>query len=167
MPDTLQALGVFLLAVLPGAHYIWSFERVVGRWGIGLSDRVLRFVAASAAFLAVFFAPIYYLRAEFVHHRLVDKAGHVHFENRLADASSLPGWVFLIPIAYLLIPTALGTGAGRAVRSRRAFWRGVGRVVAGRDPARAQDDGSFASDDDENPVEIGTSLLVRWSEVLS
>jgi hypothetical protein len=45
VPGTLQALGVFLLALLPGAIYIWSFERVVGRWGIGLSDRVLRFTA--------------------------------------------------------------------------------------------------------------------------
>ena len=34
MPDTFEALGVFLVAVLPGANYVWSFECMVGRWGL-------------------------------------------------------------------------------------------------------------------------------------
>jgi hypothetical protein len=146
VPDTLEALGVFLLAVLPGAVYIWSFERVVGRWGIGLSDRVLRFIAASAVFLALFFAPLYFLRADYVHHRIVDKSGHVHYEDRLADARSVPWWLFLVPAGYLLLPAALGTAAGRAVRAQPGFWRGVGRVVAGRDPAPRAWDYLFSSE---------------------
>ena len=47
MPNTFQALAVLLVALLPGALYVWSFERQAGRWGIGLSDRVLRFVGGS------------------------------------------------------------------------------------------------------------------------
>jgi hypothetical protein len=219
VPDTLQALGVFLLAVLPGSIYIWSFERVVGRWGIGLSDRVLRFTAASAVFIALLAAPMYYLRANYLHHRVVTKTGQVRFENRIADGRSLPWWVFALPLAYIAIPSALGTAVGRAVRARSTFWRSVGRVAAGRDPApRAwdylfssdpaaairlkvkdsdvwlgaffgdesyaagypeepqdlylertfamdQEDGSFIVDAAGNPDDLGTSLLIRWSEV--
>jgi hypothetical protein len=134
MPSTLQALGVFLLAVMPGAVYIWSFERVVGRWGISLSDRVLRFTAASAIFLASFSAPIYFLRNEYVHHRVIEH-GRVTYKDRIADGAPLPWWLFLLPLVYFAIPAALGTGAGRAVRSEKPFFKNVGRAMAGRDPA--------------------------------
>lgn len=56
MPDTLQASVVILVGLLPGALYTWSFERVVGDWGIGLSDRLLRFVGVSSI-LQVVMAP--------------------------------------------------------------------------------------------------------------
>ena len=59
MPTSFQAAAVLAIELLPGAMYIWSFERQAGRWGIGLSDRVLRFVGASAIFHA-FFAPASY-----------------------------------------------------------------------------------------------------------
>ena len=61
MPGTLQGLLVLVLAVLPGAMYVWGFEREAGKWGIGLSDAVLRFVVASAVFQVVFAAPLYQL----------------------------------------------------------------------------------------------------------
>jgi uncharacterized membrane protein len=136
VPDTLEALAVFLLAVLPGAVYIWSFERVVGRWGIGLADRVLRFTAASALFLALFFAPLYHFRKEFLHHKVVDH-GEVHYENRLAQGANLPWWAFVLPFAYLAVPALLGTGAGRAVQSTRPIWQSVGVLTAGRNPRHA------------------------------
>jgi hypothetical protein len=59
MPDTFQASGVIVVALLPGALYVWSFERIVGAGGIGLSDRVLRFVGSSVVFHALS-APIGY-----------------------------------------------------------------------------------------------------------
>jgi hypothetical protein len=145
VPDTLQALGVFLLAVLPGAVYIWSFERVVGRWGIGLSDRLLRFTATSAVFLACFSAPLYYLRRDYLHQRFVDVTGHVHYENRISAGQSLPWWLFLLPILYIAIPAVLGNAAGRAVRSHAGIWRAVGRIAAGRDPAPRAWDFLFTS----------------------
>ena len=52
MPDTFQALVVLIVALLPGALYTWSFERLVGAWGVGFADRVLRFVGVSAVFQA-------------------------------------------------------------------------------------------------------------------
>lgn len=48
MPQSFQAVAVTLIALLPGALYVWAFERQAGRYGIGLSDRVLRFVGGSA-----------------------------------------------------------------------------------------------------------------------
>lgn len=52
MPDTFQAIAVFAVALLAGALYVWAFERQAGRWGIGLSDRLLRFVGGSVLFHA-------------------------------------------------------------------------------------------------------------------
>ena len=57
MPDTFQALGVLVLALLPGALYVWSFEQLAGAWGIKLADRLLRFIGVSAV-LHVTFLPI-------------------------------------------------------------------------------------------------------------
>ena len=48
--NTFQALAVTLLAVLPGASYTFAYERVVGAFGVSLSDRLVRFTAASAIF---------------------------------------------------------------------------------------------------------------------
>lgn len=42
--NTFQALAIPLVALLPRALSVWSFEGQAGRWGNGLSDRVLRFV---------------------------------------------------------------------------------------------------------------------------
>ena len=52
MPDTFQAIAVLAVALLPGALHVWAFERQAGRWGIGLSDRLLRFVGGSVLFHA-------------------------------------------------------------------------------------------------------------------
>src|SRR4029079_5530354 len=59
MPDTLEAVAALVLALLPGALYVWAYERPVGAWGIGLSDRVLRFVGVSAILHALL-APLTY-----------------------------------------------------------------------------------------------------------
>lgn len=135
MPETLEALGVFLLAVLPGALYVWSFERILGRWGIGLSDRLLRFAAASTLFLAVFAWPLYYLRSEYLHHRVVGGDGETRFVNRIADGDDLPWWLFTLPVFYVVLPIVAGTAVGLTVASRSPKWRRIGRVLAGRDPA--------------------------------
>lgn len=135
MPETLEALGVFLLAVLPGALYVWSFERVVGRWGIGLSDRLLRFAAASTIFLALFAWPLYELRSEYVHHPIVRADGKPTFVNRIADGDDLPWWLFMLPVLYVSLPIVAGTAVGLSVASKSPSWRRVGRILAGRDPA--------------------------------
>ncbi|MBI2170321.1 MAG: hypothetical protein HYU28_12610 [Actinobacteria bacterium] len=47
MASTFEALAIVLVFVVPGAAYMWSFERHVGAFGIGAVDRALRFIAAS------------------------------------------------------------------------------------------------------------------------
>jgi hypothetical protein len=58
--DTFQALWILLLAFLPGAPYVWAFEREAGGWGLGVTDRLLRFVGVSAVFHALA-APLTYI----------------------------------------------------------------------------------------------------------
>jgi hypothetical protein len=217
VPDTLTGFGVFLLAVLPGGLYVWSFERVVGRWGIGLSDRLLRIVAASAVFIAAFSYPLYLGWRSL---KELEGAGDSRsIADLITDGEPVPWWVYLLPLAYVITPFVLGTWAGRAVRSSNARWKSVGRIISGKDPApRAwdflfssspgatirmrlkdegtwvggqfgedsyaagypeepqdlflemtyamdQEDGSFTQDENGDFVEIGSGLMIRWSEV--
>jgi hypothetical protein len=118
MPDTFEAIFVVAVALLPGALYVWSFERLVGAWGIGLSDRILRFVGVSAL-LHVFFAPLTYrVWIDFV------RSGRI-------GAGEAPMELWLAPLLYVAIPVTLGSvvGAGTLQEQRWA------RLFTGRDPA--------------------------------
>lgn len=46
-PSTFVGLLIALVAVLPGALYVWAYERQSTARGVTLADRTLRFVAAS------------------------------------------------------------------------------------------------------------------------
>ena len=131
MPDTFQALLVTFLAVLPGALYTWAFEREVGRWGIGLSDRVLRFVGTSGLFLSVYAYPLYLLWTFYLHARVETNEGVV-FRNLVLEGEAVPWWLFLVPVAYIGLPLALGTFGALAVNRG---WTRTSRVIAGIDPA--------------------------------
>lgn len=144
MPNTLQALLVVLLAILPGALYLWGFEREAGKWTVGLSDRLLRFVAASAIFQALFAYPAYRLYHEYVRDPVTLGGGQVGYVNRL-EAGELPAWLAAVPVLYVLIPGLAGTLTGLSVRSSRAPARWVARVGAGRDPAPRAWDHLFAA----------------------
>jgi hypothetical protein len=50
IPTSVVALGIVVLAVLPGSMYTWAFERQVIAYGVTLADRVLRFIALSVLF---------------------------------------------------------------------------------------------------------------------
>ena len=95
MPSTFQAVVVLAIALLPGALYVWAFERQAGRYGIGLSDRILRFVGGSAVLLAVFASPLYML--------------HVNFTGDVVGGRQLPWWLAAVPVAYVGVPLAAGT----------------------------------------------------------
>jgi hypothetical protein len=64
--DTFQALAVLVLAILPGASYTFTFERVAGSFGQNLADRLIRFVAASAVLQALFSGVTYVLYQRWV-----------------------------------------------------------------------------------------------------
>lgn len=118
VPDTAQALVVLVLALLPGALYVWSFERLVGSWGVGLSDRLLRFVGASAILHAVA-API----TVWVWRWVAGRGG------LLAGGASLALWP--AALAYVAVPVALGSLVGLGTVRR---WRWV-PLVTGVDAA--------------------------------
>jgi hypothetical protein len=110
VPETFQTLAVLVVALLPGALYVWAFERQVGAWGIRLSDRVLRFVGFSA-FLHAAFAPLTYrLWLAFVRN------------GRLANGDA-PFVLWLGVLVYVALPTAVGTLVGRATRSGASWAR--------------------------------------------
>lgn len=117
MPTTFQAAAVITIGLLPGALYVWSFERQAGRYGIRLSDRVFRFVGGSAILLALFAAPLYWL--------------YSNYGLLLLAGEPLPAWMAFVPIAYVIVPIVSGTVVGYGLRQH---WRWV-RVLAGPDPA--------------------------------
>jgi uncharacterized membrane protein required for colicin V production len=66
VPDTIQALAVFVIALLPGALYVWSFEQLVGAWGVRFTDRIFRFLGVTAIFHALAAPITYRLWVDFV-----------------------------------------------------------------------------------------------------
>lgn len=100
MPESFHALLVMLVALLPGALYVWAFERQAGRYGIGLSDRLLRFVGGSSVFLAACAVPLYALWAT--------------YWDSLSRGEPVPLWLGLVPPTYVLLPVLAGTIVGLA-----------------------------------------------------
>lgn len=109
MISTFQALAIAVLAILPGALYTWSFEREDGPWGVGVADRLLRFVGASSVFAVVSLWPLY--------------QGYRYYlvTGDLAAGTPLPPWIWFLPVIYLGIPIAVGTVVGKGSR-KQARW---------------------------------------------
>jgi hypothetical protein len=112
MISTFQGLLVALFVFLPGASYTFAYERVAGSYGITFSDRLVRFLAASAVFHAVFSAP------EVLFYR------HFVSTNRL-QAGNIDLWlVELLAVGYVAVPTAAGSFVGFA-HKRHWTWASV------------------------------------------
>jgi hypothetical protein len=154
MPDTFEALLVLFVAVLPGALHIWAAEREAGRWGIGLSDRFLRFIGTTVVYQLLLAYPSYMAWSRYIHRR-VERDGRIDYINSLAEGST-PLWVWLLVFAYVLLPIAVGTLAGFSIHR----WPSVSRVLVGRDPAPRAWDFLFAS----RPVGVIRARLKsdRW-----
>ncbi len=146
MPETLQALLALLIGVLPGAVYLWGFEREAGKWSIGLSDQLLRFVAASAVFDALYTAPAYLFYRTYLHHAVrTDHGTHLVYVNKLADGQASAPLLFVGAVIYVGLPGVVGTLAGVGVRQNSGWLRWVARWLVGRDPAPRAWDFMFAS----------------------
>jgi hypothetical protein len=124
MPSTFAALAVVLVALLPGGLYLWAVERLVGRWGIGVSDRLLRFIGVSA-FLHALAAPATYA----IWHDYLRT-------DAVPEGRSLPLWLWPVLAAYVVGPTLLGTGVGLAMRR----WELPELLVGATRPPTAWDD---------------------------
>ena len=131
MPDTSQALAIFLIALLPGALYVWSFEQLVGAWGVRFSDRILRFLGVTAVFHALAAPITYWLWVEFV----------VSGRLRSGDA---PLILWFAAIAWVAVPIELGTLIGRGTR-KGLRWA---KVFTGPNPAPRAWDHLFGSTPD-------------------
>jgi hypothetical protein len=127
--STFEAIGVAAVALLPGALYVWGFERQVGNWGVGLSDWLYRFFGTSALFHALIAPITYWLWATFI------RTGEAGEGNRL------PLWLWGCVLAYTAIPFAGGTVVGIGTRNGDPW----ARVFTGPDPAPRAWDHFFAS----------------------
>lgn len=130
MVDTFQALAVAALALLPGGLYMWAREQRTGRWGVGLADRFLRFVGASAVMHASLAPLTYYLYGELVR------------TGRLARGEPLSWWYWMLVLGYVGVPILAGRLVGTGVRRG---WRWV-RSVGDMNPAPRGWDYLFARD---------------------
>lgn len=106
-----------MVALVPGALYVWAFERMVGRWGVGLSDRLLRFVGASAIFHAI--------AAPFTYWLWSTKS------EALVARDAFSWWLWLVPLGYVAVPLVAGNVIGGATRSGKEW----ARFFTGPDPA--------------------------------
>ncbi|HYO61720.1 MAG TPA: DUF6338 family protein [Actinomycetota bacterium] len=149
MVETFEAMAVAAVMLLPGALYVWGFERQVGNWGIGLSDRVFRFFGTSA-WIHVTIAPLtYWLWATAV-------AG-----GDVAAGRPLSRWIWLALIGYVSIPFLVGRSVGRAARDGRKW----ARLFIGPSPAPRAWDHFFASRPDGwVRLRLKSGTTVRSSE---
>jgi hypothetical protein len=121
MLSTFQALLVAVLALLPGAFYTFTYERVVGSFGLTTSDRLVRFFAASATFHLLFAGVELLLYRDLIVTGDL-RAGRVN-----------PVWFEVGAVLYILIPAAAGNvvGYGKKRGWRWAVWL-VGKAVEPR-----------------------------------
>lgn len=118
MISTFSALAVAVLALLPGAAYLFAYEREAGAYSVGLSDRLVRFLAASAVMHALLSAGTYWA----YRHTVV--GGDLR-------AGRVPLWaVEAAAVAYLLLPTAAGLVVGRGKRNGKRW----AAVLVGNSP---------------------------------
>jgi uncharacterized protein DUF6338 len=131
MPNTFQALAVLLLALLPGALFIWGFERISGRWVIGLSDRILRFFGISALFQALA-APATYA----IWHKYLR-------EGALSHDKTVPWWLWAVVVVYVALPFLIGSWLAVSVEADKPWARWA---IGYTDPAPTAWDFVFSSE---------------------
>jgi hypothetical protein len=121
---------VALLAVLPGALCVWGFERISGRWVIGLSDRLLRFFGISAMFHALAAPATYRIWHDYLR------------SGALKEGELFPPWLWGVLLLYVIVPLAVGSALAVAV-SKGYAWT---RAAVGSDPAPTAWDFVFSDD---------------------
>lgn len=129
MPGTFEAVIAALVAVLPGALAVWGFERISGRWAIGLSDRLLRFLGISAVLHALAAPITYTLWREYFS------------DGARTGVEPLPLWLWAVALGYVVVPLALGSGLAWA-GDNEASWT---KWAVGNNPAPTAWDAVFSS----------------------
>lgn len=140
MPETLEALGVFLLAVLPGALYAGRSSGSLDGGGSAYRIAYSALPPPRPSFWPSSRGP-----------------STTCGPNTCITASS-EVTAKLDSSIGLLTATIFPGGSSR---SRCSMWF----CRSSRVHAMNQEDGSFVTDDAGHPVELGSGLLVRWDEV--
>jgi hypothetical protein len=109
MPDTLNALLAAFLATVPGGLYTWSYEQQAGRWGATATDRLQRFLGASAFFIALQLWFIYEFYRRYVVTGVVQ------------SGRPLPPAIWLVPVLFVVVPVLVGRYLGRAVFQKKKW----------------------------------------------
>jgi hypothetical protein len=97
--DTFQALGVTLVAIMPGAFAVWAYEKQVGSWGLKSPERLYRLIAVSTV-IWILSAPLTYWLWVGPFHREVSAHSHI------------PSGYWLIFVGYAIVPAAIGALLG-------------------------------------------------------
>jgi hypothetical protein len=118
MVNTFQGVAVFVLAVLPGALYIWGIESVTGAWGLNFADRVLRFIAFSAIIQVLLLPLTYWLWVKYV------KTAYFS-QGKPLTLGMIEGG-----IVYVVLPYVLGRIVGNGVGANNS----IALALAGRRP---------------------------------
>jgi hypothetical protein len=224
-PNTFDALAILVVAFVPGAAYVWAFERQAGPYGVTLADRMMRFLAASVVVHVAFGW------FEYVAWRIALRDGD-HLD--VAQFAALWAAAVVVVGAPTAVGWALGSlyasrnarttryarlrkrfglaGEGGAAREATLIATALGRAPAprawdhvfGSSPSalvrmqlindvwvgglfgdasyasgypetsgdiylersvRMEEDGDFTHDADDNLVEVGAGILVRWEQV--
>jgi hypothetical protein len=113
VPDSFEALAVIFFAVLPGAAFVYAMERQVGAWGIKATDRILRFIALSAALYLLLLPYGYVLFRTYILSGDLVKKGHFSWWHWLILAGH-----WLVLLAYFgLLPWLLGTWCAKRIKA--------------------------------------------------
>lgn len=108
MLATFQALAVLLTSVLPGALFTFEYECEYTRAVSGdSSERLIVFLTTSAVFGMVS-APLLYQG-----YRSYIVTGHIQ------NGKPLPAWIWLVVVAYVVVPLLVGFAVGYAAREQK------------------------------------------------
>jgi Family of unknown function (DUF6338) len=113
MVGTFQALSILLLAILPGAVLVFSFERHAGAVAGDANERLVRFVIGTVVVFPCTAILAAWTYSRVVHAPIEGSPGE--FTNRLEEPLGIsPAWT-LLPLVYVLVPWCLGWALGEGV----------------------------------------------------
>lgn len=112
MLQTLQALAVLTLAVVPGAVGTFSYERHAGPLPGDISERTVRFLIGTALLFPLSALIAWPVWTHVLHVKTTGGAGTV-FRNRLETGEGVPILWTALPVVYVVAPWLAGLLAGR------------------------------------------------------
>lgn len=106
MVSTLQAVGLLILAIVPGAVLTFSYERHAGPLTSDSNDRTLRFIVGTAIVFPFTATLAIWTFTHVISVPIGDPAtGH---RNRLSEPSDISVWWTFVPLIYITVPWMFG-----------------------------------------------------------